>query len=320
MMRLRWLWLLLLCIGVLWLFPVPVSAQTGTGDRVILGQSYVLPSGHRLRGSLIVLGGSAKLEEDSLVDGDVTVVGGSLSAAGRVNGDVAVFGGSLSLLDGAYVDGDVIAFGGHVKRAEGAVVTGDVMTGLGWEKSRPFAKRPGRVPEVPYAPAEVSGARVLVGALLRVVGAILLAALMGGLAVIVLALAPEATHRVGSAMLDAPVLSLLVGLVTLLLALSIALLLVITICLAPFAMLLVGVLVLVMLFGWVALGWLLGDRVLRALDVDRPHPLLAGVIGVPLLTLVTRLPCVGVILLLLGASTGLGAAVLTRLGAQRYEV
>jgi len=53
------------------------------------------------------------------------------------------------------------------------------------------------------------------------------------------------------------------------------------------------------------------------LDVEEPQPVLSGVIGVPLITLVTRLPCLGFVLFLLGASLGLGAVVLTRAGMQQ---
>ncbi len=317
MRRERWVWVLLLIVGI-WLLPAPVQAQTETGDRVIFGQSYTLPAGHRLKGDLAVFGGAVTLEEESRVEGDIVIAGGSLRVAGRVDGDIAVLGGSLSLLSTAYVDGDVAVLGGNVSRAEGAVVTGEMVTGFAWGGLKSF-KRPGiTIPEIPRISVRASGADLLVQAFLRFLSALLLAALMGALAVAVVSFAPEATHRVRDALVISPGLSLVVGAITWILVFGLVAFLALTICLLPVAFLLTVALLLSMLWGWIALGWILGDRLLRALDVGDPNPLLASVIGVSLISLISRLPCLGSLLSLLGAAVGLGAVILTRGGRQAY--
>ncbi len=317
MQRIRW-WLMALAIFLLW--PSPALAQTETGDRTILGQSYTLPSGHRLKGNLAVLGGSATLEEGSEIQGDVMVAGGSLNIAGRVEGDVVVMGGSLALQGTAYVDGDVSVLGGNVTRAPGATVTGEVITGLALGRpALPAFGQPPSISQTPWTTARVSGPELLLRAVLRIFAAFLLATLMAALALAVLSFAPDATRRVGDAVVVAPGLAFIVGLVTLVLALGLALFLTITICFIPIAFLLMTALVLATAFGWIALGWLLGDRLLRALDIEEPHPLLSGVIGVALITLVAQLPCLGIVLAALASSLGLGAIVLTRAGTQPYQ-
>ncbi len=318
MWRTRGWWILILAIWIWWL-PVPIWAQDGTGDRTVFGQSYTLPAGQRLKGNLSVFGGSATLEERSEVNGNVVVTGGSLTVAGRVQGDIAVLGGSLSLLRTAYVDGDVVVMGGSITQAEGAIVTGEIVTGLTLGRSVPFPLRPPRLPEMPDLTAQVSGPDLLVRAFLQVLGAFLLAALMAALALVVLSMAPHATRRVGDTILASPALTLVTGLVTLVLGLGLVLLMAITICLIPAAFLLLIALLLAMVFGWIVLGWLLGDRLLRALSIKEPHPLLSGVIGVALITLIARLPCLGFVLFVVGASIGLGAVVLTRAGTQPYH-
>jgi len=115
-----------------------------------------------------------------------------------------------------------------------------------------------------------------------------------------------------------PGLSFVFGLMTIVLALGIALLLAITICFIPLALLLMAALVLAITFGWIALGWLLGDRLLRTLSPGEPHLLLSGVIGVALITLVAQLPCLGIVLAVLASNLGLGAVILTRMGTQPY--
>ncbi len=321
MRRMRWWWVLpgIILMSIA-LFAIPVGAQTEVGDRVIFGQSYTLRSGHRLKGDLAIFGGSATLERNSVVAGDILIAGGSLSVAGRVEGDIAVMGGSVSLLPTAYVDGDVSVLGGSVDRAEGAIVTGQLITGLTWQRSLPFAVPPPTLPEFSVIPARVSGADLLVSFLLRLIGAFLLAAMLSAIALIVLSFGPNVTLQVGRALETSPILTFIIGLVTLILAAGAVLLMALTICLIPIAFLLTVGLLLAMVFGWIALGWLIGDRVLRALNVEEPNPLLAGVIGVALITLVSRVPCLGGIFLILGASAGLGAVVLTRMGTQPYPI
>lgn len=315
-MRRVWRWLIVLAL--FWWSPLPISAQTETGDRTILGQSYILPSGHRLEGNLTVLGGSATLEEGSTIRGDVMIAGGSLDVAGRIEGDVVVLGGGLTLRETAYVDGDVSVLGGSVTRASGAVVTGEVITGLMLGRpALPALVRP-PILQTPWTTARVSGPELLLRAVLRLFAGFLLAALMAAFALAVLSFAPEATRHVGNAVIAVPGLSFVFGLMTIVLALGIALLLAITICFIPLALLLMAALVLAITFGWIALGWLLGDRLLRTLSPGEPHLLLSGVIGVALITLVAQLPCLGIVLAVLASNLGLGAVILTRMGTQPY--
>ncbi len=103
--------------------------SSGQGDRVVVGEQYVLRSGERLEGDLTVIGGSATLEAGSIVTGDVLLLGGSLAHAGTIEGSLSVFGGSASLDDGSVVEGNVATFGGTLHRAPNAEVRGDLLGG-----------------------------------------------------------------------------------------------------------------------------------------------------------------------------------------------
>ena len=54
--------LALLVLGV-----SPALAQDGDGGKVVIGQNYVLAAGNQLHGDLAVLGGSAVIEDLSLI-------------------------------------------------------------------------------------------------------------------------------------------------------------------------------------------------------------------------------------------------------------
>jgi hypothetical protein len=317
----RWIFILALVAGA-WLWSAPVQAQTETGDRTIFGQSYTLASGRQLKGNLAVFGGSATLEERSEVAGDIVIAGGDVDVAGKVKGDIAIMGGSVTLRATAYVDGSVSVLGGSIQRDAGATVTGQVVSGLTLGQTGAFSipslPEAPRAPQAPRLDARVDGPNLLVRLFLRLLGAFLLAALLAALTLIVLSFAPQASRRVSDAALSAPAVALILGLMTTLLAASVALLMAITICLMPVAFLLLITLALASLFGWIVVGWIVGERLLLTLKVTTPNALIAGVIGVALITLIARLPCVGFVLFILGASIGLGAVVMTRAGRQVY--
>lgn len=90
--------ILLATLGLLFL------AQPALADgraHTVVGQEYTLPTGERLGGDLVMLGGVARLQPSSVVDGNVTVVGGQAVIEGNVRGDVVAVGGTAELTAGA---------------------------------------------------------------------------------------------------------------------------------------------------------------------------------------------------------------------------
>jgi hypothetical protein len=93
-------------------------------------------------------------------------------------------------------------------------------------------------------------------------------------------------------------------------------------------------LVLATLYGWIVVGYLLGERTLRAIQKEggKASPTASALVGIFLVTLIqqglmalSNIPCLGFFFWLMGAalwlfvaSTGLGAVVLTRFGTQPY--
>ncbi|MDY7042390.1 MAG: hypothetical protein SVX38_16160, partial [Chloroflexota bacterium] len=96
--------------------------------------------------------------------------------------------------------------------------------------------------------------------------------------------------------------------------------LILTCCFSPFGLLLLLALTIAILFGWVAVGLLVGQRILEALNVQQPVSELAAVlIGLLLVTLLIHVPyCLGFLFFVAVASIGLGAVILTRFGTQEY--
>lgn len=313
----------LVALFLLFAFVLPVSAQDGEPGKLILGGTYTLESGERLEGGLGVAGGTAILEEGSLVDGDVLVAGGTVRASGMIDGDIAVFGGFVDLASTAVVNGDIISFGGNVQRSPGAVVNGTVQEGAefdfrGWRgidvlPGLPFLR------SVQERPSPTDSFLLLLWRLFRSVG---LTLAMGALALVVAAVWPKGTQAIGTTILDQPAMALLVGLLTWVLAAAAGIVLAITICLLPIAILLAIVMVLVALLSWIVVGWVVGQKLLAMLKVQQPSMALEAAVGTGLVVLIYFLigviPCVDFIYGLLVASLGLGAIVLTRFGTRPY--
>jgi hypothetical protein len=321
-------WLLVLLLVALAMPMAVVSAQgPEPGDKVIFGDSYTLGSGETLAGSLLVMGGNATLEENSTVKGDVTVLGGSVIVRGLVEGSVSVLGGTLRLESTAVVEGDAASFGGSLDRDPGAEIQGESISGFKFdfgEMGRP------QIDITPPPPANDGFAGWLLYTFMRGFSAVALAALMAMLGILLVVLAPQATNRVVETAHDNAGVSFGVGCLSQVLAIPVIVLLSITLCLIPLALIVLLALIVGWVFGWLALGWLIGQRLVKGLRSssasDRNSAILEIVLGVVALTLAwqlpTLVPCVGWVLSsligIIAGSIGLGAVLLTRFGTRPY--
>lgn len=316
---------LVLVLAVLFVsLATPVLAD-GPDNVVVWGDDYTLESGDRIEGDLLVYGGSAVLEEESKVGGDATVFGGNLTIYGEVAGDVTVWGGNVVIKSEATIRGSVVSIGGSVHREEGADVRGDEVEG--WP--RPFIQPIPRLPVPPRLPRVRTSStwardwtRDIADAF-RSAFSVLVMIVLGILVVVFL---PRHTEAVAETMIKSPVESFVSGLATivagsiaLVVVAIVAVLLVITICLAPLGLLLLLPFLVVgiaALFGWIAAGLLLGVKVLRALTHKDPNHVAAVAIGVPILSLLSYIPCVGWTIGLIAMMWSLGAVVYSLFGTR----
>jgi hypothetical protein len=290
----------------------PVFAE-GDGGRVVFGGSFTLESGEEVDGDLVILGGSAVLEKDSLVHGNVVVMGGSARVAGEVNGDIVTFGGNVEVRTTAVVDGDLVTIGGNVEREEGAIIRGKEVEGLEFRGFPRFWTFPTRLYLNRWP-------NIWSSFIFDVFKSIFVALALAALGLLVVLFWPKQTEVVGQAVLAAPLPSGGVGLLTAVVAVALMVLLAITICLSPVAFLL-GVATLVAgIFGWIAVGLLVGQRLLEAFKVKGITAMIAVVVGILLISLLGAIPCLGALVAFVVGCLGLGAVVLTRFGTQTYPL
>ena len=361
----KWLkWFCMLVVMGLILLPAG-SALAAPGnpvnpfDRIITGDDFVLDDGETERGNVVVFGGSAAIKEGAELEGDLTVFGGDVRVDGIVEGSVVVLGGDVDILDDAIVEGDCVLIGGSIEIDESALIEGDVVTNpnSGWfpfsgrvqddwdwewrgDEEGPRAPEITRVPvpEVPsippIPPRVITHHRPTFAG--RVGGAFLSALGAGVLAMVIALFFPRNVDQVRQVIVREPVMSGLVGFLTMLAAglltpiLLIISVVLIFICIGILGFPLVALLWLVILVaglvGWTALGQLIGRWIAERINLQGASPILEtglGVFAVGLvLGIVTAIPLIGLAggLLQFGIMCiGLGAVVLTRFGRQDYH-
>jgi predicted flap endonuclease-1-like 5' DNA nuclease len=288
----------------------PVAfAQEVIGDRVVAGENFTLRSGETLDGNLAVFGSNTMLERDTFVTGDVIVAGGNLVVDGRIRGMVTMVGGTLTLNETAVIEGDLATFAGSVNRAPGAQVQGDTFRGL---------RTPNRMgPVAPLLP-QFDGPpepprnwfNRFVTWQLGTLGSIVLWALLG---LVLVVIAPRGVARVASATATQPALTFGVGFLTLIVGVLAGAILLIA---CGLGLLVWLAMIAASVLGWVGVALWLGQRLLGALKMRTASSIGEVLAGVVLITLLSRLPCIGWLFGFVFVALGLGAVVLTRFGTQ----
>ena len=313
----------LIVVGLLLSLSVasPAYAANALQGKVVIGESFTLKSGETIDGDLVVISGSAVVEAGARVTGNVVVMGGSADLAGRVDQNVTVMGGSVTLRATAEIDEQLAVLGGSITREEGAQVKGGESQSFGFSGNR------GGTPEVPTGrPAVLARLDPLFELAQNILQALVIIMVMSVLALLIGALWPDASTRVSAAISTAPAVSGLLGLLTLIAVPILLTLLAITICLIPFSLLGAIVYMAALLFGWVAFGLLLGNRLAAAFRWNLP-PAVAALLGTFVVTAVSAplwfvspllLLCVAIPLDTILACLGLGGVVLTRFGSTPY--
>lgn len=361
---------LILSLVLLFSFASPAFAQEPDGAQVVFGENFTLEAEKTLDRDLVVFGGDVTLEKSSQVEGDVVVFGGNVQVDGTIDGDVGLIGGNITLGETAVVEGDVGLVGGTPHIVSGAVIEGEIhsLTNFGYDygdhhwndddddndeepaQAVPPVPTIPAVPTVPAAPTAPAAPHApdfqrswdhrpsifeWVGDIVGdIVGTIAVLVVLSLITWVVAAFMPEQMGNVRNTVLQSAPLSFGLGLVTAIAAIVVsplALLLLVTICLAIIPIVVYIGLGVAALFGWIVIGQIIGERLLLANGRTQPSFVLSSLVGVWVITLLAKMPvigqipCIGFLLCLIGALffflfvfTGLGAVLLTRFGTRPY--
>jgi hypothetical protein len=284
------------------------SSSSNQGDKFIMGGTYRLTENETINGDLSIFGGAVSLEKGSIINGNVILIGGTVNAAGTINGGINGLGGSITLGDSAIVYGDITTVGASVNKSDSAIVQGKVTSqsegGL-------------ELPDVPkiIQPAVVRPFGDAMGALTR-------SLVVALLAVMVVLFLPRQTKNISSSIEDSPLSGGAIGLLTWILAPFVILLLLITLILIPIALIAAVIFAFGILFGWIAIGTLLGERLADLFKAQWAPAVNAGV-GTFALSLGAALfeaiPCVGWIVPFIIILVATGGIVMSAFGTRTIK-
>jgi hypothetical protein len=328
---------LLLLLALLLLPSGPAYAQgPGPGNgRVIFGSNITIESDEPFEGDLVLFGGNVTIKEGAKLNGDLVVIGGNIVSDGLMTGDVVVVGGQVKLDKDAVVSGDVVLVGGQIEQADGAKVEGDLFNNVAPNIDIPNGKIPPVVPGVPSVPSVpnvpgIPNVPSIVNTSFnpflefgKVFASSFLMACLGILAVLFF---QERLDKVSHAVVVQPLMTTSIGLLTILALFAVS----ITIILLPFAALSLLPLGLAWIFGLIAIGREVGERLTKALRQDWT-PVLTTAVGTFILMFIVGsiqslkdlswvAGCFTWVVPLFVGLLAIGAVVVTRFGGQTVQV
>ena len=282
---------------------VLLSACAGVDSysgRIIFSGQHNLDGEIAAYGDLIILAGDVEIPGGSRVTGSVYMLGGDLILFGQVDGNLTIVDGSLTLGSNAKVAGDLNLGSSDITRQPGSQVSGSVTEGFAlptqWARQAPTFTEQVR------------------SSLLQMV-------LMVLLALALKRFLPRPLKRVELTIRNHPLVSVTVGALSSVIALVLFIQLAFTVILIPVSIAGLGLVFLLVTIGWIAIGGLLADLLDEHLPARTSAHLIfllcVGLVSV-LVDALRYVPIVGGPLVLITASAGIGAALLTRFGYQLY--
>ncbi len=254
-------------------------------------------------------GGTITIGPNDVLCGDITAIGGTVLVQGQMRGNILAFGSDITINGG--VNGSIRVFGGSVDFQSGSYVHGNVdLYGSKISQGKGFH------PDGAYTDHSKQG--WLIGFTAFSFPAWFLF-LMIPLGLLYTWLLPEHVMFVRTTVRNEMRRSLLIGLLSALLAPVVLVVLIALIISIPFALIVLLGLLIAWTSGVIAISWLLGERLVKAFT-SHPHTrYLQVVVGVIALALLGSLPFVGWLISLGTGIVGLGAVLLSRFGTRLYS-
>ncbi len=256
-------------------------------------------------------GSTVVVNSGEVICSDLTSFGGTVIVRGTVLGDVVAFGGEV-VIDGK-VDGNVMLYSGNVTLQDGAQVNGDIhLCGGHWLHGTDSQLRGSVIDCTRGVSQLVTGDE---GVEFRFWSLVTWVAL----GILLTSLLPEHVMLVRTTAKNKLRRSLVLGLLSILLAPAILAVLFALIIPIPLAILIAIGLIAAWALGTIAVGWQIGDYIMRTVCPHQNTRVLQVVVGLTVLILAGSLPYIGWLIILGAGLLGLGAVFLSRFGTRLYS-
>ncbi|HEX7736801.1 MAG TPA: polymer-forming cytoskeletal protein [Ktedonobacteraceae bacterium] len=259
----------------------------------VFGKSLVVNEGEVVCGDFTLFGST--LDVKGQVRGNILAFGSNIHIAGTVSGNINLYGGEATLQAHSHVLGNINLFGGSQRLEAGARLDGETNN----RSQHVSLWLPGISPGFAFPIWQL------------VVWVVL------GLALV--SLLPEHVMFVRTTVTSKTRRSLALGLLSLVLVPIVLVVLIALIILIPLAIVIAIGLIAAWALGTIAIGWLVGEYIMRVI-APRHNTRLAQVsVGLTVLILVGSIPYIGWIVSTGAGILGLGAVFLSRFGTRLYS-
>jgi hypothetical protein len=254
-------------------------------------------------------GGTIAVDPDEVLCGQITAFGVTVDIKGELRGNVTAFNSNV-IVTGA-VNGNIKLFGGTITFGNGSQIHGHIDLYAAREQSEQNIQLDGMITDHTrhgwtFAwPGEFSFP----------LWSLLVWLILG---VVLIKLLPEHLMFARTTVATRTGRSLFLGLLSILLAPAVLVVLVALILPIPLALILALGLIAAWVLGTVAVGWIVGERILQAIAPQHNTRLIAVVVGLAVLVLVGSLPYIGWLISIGVGLLGLGAVFLSRFGTRLY--
>lgn len=275
--------------------------------QLLAGDIYILKNNEIIDGDIAGVGTTLSIEKGATVRGNISLVGSNLEVAGKVDGDINVFAGTSFIKNSAVITGSINQIFHQINIDPDASVSGEINTyqlpaqqnirdGSGFTRLIDWLKP----------------SSIIIFHIVRNVTFVLFTFL-------IISILKTRTLRAVSSLQKNMIAAWGAGMITMIALPIISFVFLITICLSPFAVILIITFLLCLLWAWVLIALLAGQMLERWLRQDWKEEL-SSVIGSVLIGLITSLisiiPCIGFLINILIASAGLGGILISRFGTQ----
>lgn len=257
------------------------------------GSNVIVDANEVFCNDLTSFGGTVAINGE--VRGDVVAFNSEVLIQGTVQGNIHLFGGSVTLVSGSHVVGDIHLYGGNFVKNPNAQLVGSVNNSTD-DIERGWLGRNGGF-NFPFWPILTW---VALGLLLTF-------------------LLPEHVMFVRTTVINKLPRSFMIGLLSVLLAPIVLIVLIALILSIPLAFIVALGLIAAWALGMVAIGWHIGDAILRRIAPHQNTRSVQVVVGMAILALIGSLPYIGWLISLGVGALGLGAVFLSRFGTRLYS-
>ena len=284
-----------------------LAADFGSGTQTenypsqfLAGDVYVLKSGEGIDGNIVGFDTTLVIEEGASVQGDINLFASKMEIAGSVTGEINLFGGESRILDSAVISGSINQIANVLSIEPNATISGEINSFTAPDNSQPNDIQ---LPE---------GAEKFLKPQTWIIIQIIRNVILIFFNILFIFLFKNQTMRVMQHLRKEPLVSWIIGIVTLIAVPLAAVVFLITICLSPIGLLLLLLLGVGNLWGWTITSYFSGVVLTHWFKIE-PHEIGTVVIGSVFLgiifTLASFIPFLIFILSAIISAFGLGAIV-----------